>query len=169
MLASRNDVLAVFDLRIALQRIGLAYWSAATVLRSWALAPVMVAEEGIHVPCHSNESLWIGFWLEDDARSAAVISVKEEASGLTGVARCPDAYQLTTLLDSLQHPYPICRDKGQIKRGFTVEVTVDAPSVDIIKDSFQLYLVEPQAWEKASGRPAPEECQTPPPLPPKLG
>ncbi len=166
MLTVENDVLAVAGLRIALQRIGLAYWSAGDVLRSWAMAPIVLAEDGVYAPCDRREALWIGFWLDDDAGSA-MISITDEASGLRGLARCPETFQLTTLSDGSDHP--ICRDHDQARRTFTVEVTVNGPSNEAGLSRFRLCLIEPQSWAEASGRQAPRHLNGPPPLPPRLG
>jgi hypothetical protein len=166
MLAIENDVLAITGLRIALQRIDLAYWSAAVTLRSWDMVPIMLSGDGVYAPCDEKEALWIGFWFDDDARSAT-ISIMDETSGLRGFARCPEEFQLTTLSNGSN--YPICRGLDQARRTFTVEVTVNGIKDDATLSRFELCLVEPQAWAKASGRPVPRKLRGPPPLPPRLG
>ena len=166
MLAAENDMLSVAGLCMALQRIGLSHWSSETVLRSWAIAPILVAGDRVAAPCAIDEAIWIGLWLDGDAESATV-SVRDIMTGMRASKRCPESFQLATLSNgSLQ---PICRGPNQAARVFAVEVVVTGRSGEVVRDRFQLCLLEPQAWAKESGRPAPPTLTGSPPLPPRLG
>jgi hypothetical protein len=166
MLAAENDMLSVAGLCMALQRIGLSHWSSETVLRSWAIAPILVAGDRVAVPSALDEAIWIGFWLDDDAESATVF-VTDKMSGMRACKRCPESFQLAALSNG--SPQPICRGPNQAVRVFAVEVAVTGRSGNVDRERFQLCLLEPQAWAKESGRPAPPTLTGPPPLPPRLG
>jgi len=166
MLTAKNDRLSIAGLDIALQRIGLSHWSAETVLRSWAIAPILVAGDRVAAPCLSDEAIWIGFWLEGDAESATV-SVTDEITGRRACKRCPESFQLTALSDG--SPQPINRGPDQAMLAFAVDVAVTNRLGEVVQQRFQLYLLEPQAWVMESGRPAPQKLTGPPPFPPRLG
>lgn len=166
MLTAENDRLSIAGLCMVLQRIALSHWSAVTVLRSWAIAPIMVSGDRVAAPCAVNEAIWIGLWLDGDAESAT-IAVEDSMLGTRAYKRCPESFQLATL--SNDSPQPICREHNQTVRIFVVEVAVTGRSGDVVRERFQLYLLEPQAWAKESGRLAPPSLTGPPPLPPRLG
>jgi hypothetical protein len=166
MIAAENDRLSIAGLCMALQRIGLSHWSAASILRSWAIAPIMVSGDRVSAPCAVNEAIWIGFWLDDDAESAT-ISVSDKTTGRCACKRCPESFQLAALSNGSKQP--ICRDLDQTVSAFAVEIAVTNRLGGVVQERFQLYLLEPQAWAKESGRPAPPELAGPPPLPPRLG
>ena len=135
-------------------------------MRSWAIAPILVAGDRVAAPCVLDEAIWIGFWLDGDAESATV-SVMDKMSGMRACKRCPESFQLAALSNG--SPQPICRGPSQAVRVFAVEVAVTGRSGDVLRERFRLCLLEPQAWAKESGRPAPSGLTGPPPLPPRLG
>jgi hypothetical protein len=166
MLTAKNERLSIAGLDMALQRIGLSHWSAETVLRSWAIAPILVAGDRVAAPCFPDEAIWIGFWLEGDAESATV-SVTDEITGRRACKQCPESFQLSALSDG--SPRPIHRGPDEAMRAFAVEVAVTSRMGEGVRERFQLYLLEPQAWARESGRPPPPKLTGPPPLPPRLG
>lgn len=166
MLAAENDRLSIAGLCMALQRIGLSHWSAEPVLRSWAIAPILVAGDRVAAPCDLDEAIWIGFWLDGDAETAT-LSVTDEMSGMSACKRCPESFQLAALSNG--SPQPIFRGPDQTMRAFAVQVAVTDRSGNVVREEFRLCLLEPQAWAKESGRPAPPALSGPPPLPPRLG
>jgi hypothetical protein len=165
MLKAANDELSIAGLSMVLQRIGLAHWSAEGVLRSWAAAPVHVAAGRVAVPCAADEAVWIGFWLDDNAESAAV-TVTDKLSGRSASAHWPESYQLAALEGG--SPKPIYRGTDRPSREFEVEVLVTARPGKAVRERFQLCLLEPRAWALESGRPEPPALKGPPPLPPRL-
>jgi hypothetical protein len=166
MLAVEHNRLSIAGLFVVLQRIGLSHWSAERVLRSWAIAPMHVTGDRVAAPCAIDEAIWIGFWLDGDEGSATV-SVTDKVSGIRACKHWPESSQLATLSNG--SPQPICRGPNQTVREFEVEVVVAGRSGDEIRERFLLCLLEPLAWEKKSGRPAPSGLTGPPPLPPRLG
>jgi hypothetical protein len=166
MLAVENDRLSIAGLCMVLQRTSLSHWSAEKVLRSWAIAPILVTGDRVAAPCATDEAIWIGFWLDGDAESGTV-SVTDKLSGRQAYKRWPESFQLSAL--SNDSPQPIRLSPNQPMREFEVEVAVTGRSGDVIRELFQLCLLEPQAWSKESGRPAPPGLTGPPPLPPRLG
>jgi hypothetical protein len=166
MLPAESDRLLIAGLCIAFQRIGLSHWSAETVLRSWAIAPILVSGDRVAAPCFMDEAIWIGFWLDGEAESATV-SVTDKIYGMHACKSCPESFQLAALSNG--SPRPICRGPNLAVRVFAIEVAVTGRSGDVVRERFQLCLLEPQAWAKESGRPAPPKLTGPPPLPPRLG
>jgi hypothetical protein len=166
MLAVENDSLLIAGLRLALQRISLSHWSAEAVLRGWAVAPIIFTGNRVAAPCILGEAIWMGFWLDGDAKSAT-ISITDKISGMRASKRCPESFQLTVLSNGI--PQPICRRPDEPMRAFAIEVAVTGRTGDIFQEQFQLCLLEPQTWANESGRPAPGKLTGPPPLPPRLG
>lgn len=166
MLVVENDRLSIAGLCMVLQRIGLSHWSAERVLRSWAIAPILVTGDRVAAPCATDEAIWIGFWLDGDAE-AGTVSVKDKLSGRHAYKRWPGSFQIAALSNG--SPKPIHRGPNQSMREFEVEVAVKGRSGDVVRERFQLCLLEPQAWSKESDRPAPSGLTGPPPLPPRLG
>lgn len=166
MLTAENDKLSIAGLCMTLQRIGLSHWSAEMVLRSWAIAPILVTGDRVAAPCFPDEAIWIGFWLDADAGSATV-SITDQTTGMRACKRCPESYQLVALSNG--SPQPIRRDPDQLMRAFAVEVAFTGRAGDLVQEQFQLHLLEPREWAKESGRSAPPGLTGPPPLPPRLG
>ena len=60
-----QDVLALGNLRLVMQRTGLAHLQPGGRPRSWGVAPLHAAEGAILVPCWPGEGLWLSAWMED--------------------------------------------------------------------------------------------------------
>jgi hypothetical protein len=161
-----NDVLFVGALRIAMQRIGIAYWRAAAALRSWGAAPLHRQESRVLAPCSSREALWLGAWLEGDGPPARV-RLQDAKRGAEGVLDVAAYGQLTTLVDAAGRPGPVSRGPrpgGARRRDLALHVECRGEIEHI-----ELALVSPALWSRLAGRTTAPERHEPPPLPPRLG
>lgn len=157
-----HDVVALGPLRLAVQRIAISHWKAAGALRSWGLAPLHREGQTLLVPCGTDETLWLGAWLEEDA-PGATLRVTDPASGASAEAELPRDFQLTSLRGPGGTQLPLSLPHGG-RRILRLELGIDRASAAV-----ELVLLAPADWAARAGRAAPALLDQPPPLPPLLG
>jgi hypothetical protein len=157
-----HDVVALGPLRLAVQRIASSHWKPSGALRSWGLAPLHREGQALLVPCGTDETLWLGAWLEDDA-PGATLRVTDPATGASATADLPRDFQLGSLRgpDGTQLPLSL---PGGGCRSLRLELGQDR-----IRTAMELVVLGPAAWASRTGRTAPAPLDQPPPLPPLLG
>ena len=62
-----GDVIVLGALRVTVERMAASHWRPDARLRSWGPAPMQRDHDAVLVPCATDECLWLGTWLEDDA------------------------------------------------------------------------------------------------------
>ena len=181
-----GDVIVLGALRVTVERMAASHWRPDARLRSWGPAPMQRDHDAVLVPCATDECLWLGTWLEDDAMadtsggppagataapvadamtsgSPARIAVRDPASGAHAVAALPETYQLGTLRSAHVPPAPLQRAPADASRRLRLEFECGAA-----RAALELILLPPAAWAARAHRAPPAPLDTPPPLPPRL-
>lgn len=159
---TRDDVVSLGPLRVAVQRIALAHWRAPGRLRSWGIAPLHREADSLLIPCAHTEALWIGAWIED-ADTTARILLHDRRSDRAGALSLPDGYQLTALARPGGPAEPISAGPDTEEPAFDLTLEVDAE-----RAALTLVFLAPVEWARRSGRQPPAPLDRPPPLPPRL-
>jgi hypothetical protein len=158
-----HDVVVLGPVRMVVQRIAISHWRATGTLRSWGVAPLHRAGDGLFAPCAAGEAVWIGAWLDEES-SAAQIHVSDVISGKSATGELPRDYQIAALSGEGGAPEPLTLSAGRDRRAFDLEIRCDQDSADV-----ELTLLTPATWAALAGRGPPYPLDQPPPLPPLLG
>jgi hypothetical protein len=153
-----GNLLVCGSARLALQRIGLAFWQPGVTLRSWGVAPLHGEGTRLYVPCADNEALWLGLWSEGEPR-AAEVQLLDPPSTAEATARTGPGRAVITALNGA----PLART-GSHDRVFVLHVQAGADQAQ-----GELHLLAPVGWARRAGRPPPAALTGPPTLPRRLG
>lgn len=155
----QRELLVFQGLRMRVHRIGLSHWQAGARLRSWGVAPLHRADDRLLAPCGPQETLWLGFWQDDEHGPGAQVCLQDVAQGLSATLVLPPDFQLTALraADGAAHAItPATADHLQLRLCTAGTACTLA-----------LQLLPPAAWAQATGCAAPAALSGPPPLPPR--
>jgi hypothetical protein len=157
-----KDVLHYDSLRIAIQRIALAYWRPRGILRSWGIAPLYPDGPRLFVPCSSDQALWLGAWFAG-SEHLAIVELSDVVSRQAAYMILPHDYQLA-VLNGNRPSAPISLAPGQSHRNFELRLECGQTSISIC-----LELLPPATWTARSGRVVDPLSDKPPTYPPLLG
>lgn len=156
-----GNVLRAGPLRLSLQRLPVACWSATTPPRSWGPAPLHRARQTLAVPCLDDEALWLGAWLETGPAPGEcpceVLLLDAEGAVLARLD--PARAGALFAIGPAARPRPIDRG-GRAEQRFGLLLRCGRAAARL-----RLHLLAPAAWARAAGRPAPRPAGPLPPVP----